>query len=764
LQWLDAESAVLLSFAARRLTSDAIGFLLARRIDRAVAHADLGENVRRIDVGPLSLGALHRLIHARLGAPVPRALLRRIHEVSGGNPFFALEFASVVVDRDANTQDVPLPASLEELVEARLRHLPQETRSVLAELAAMPDPQSAEPDVDAIAPALEADILRMRPEGLEFAHPLLRAAAYAHVTPGRRKRLHRRLAETAADVEQRAHHLTRAVDKPDEAAAALIEQGAAHARRRGGPAVAAELLEQAARVTEDGERRVRRRLRAAIWQAEAGDMEGARAALEALLADLAPGPARAEALAALADDVGVELARGVAIAEEGLAQPGITDAIRAQLLLALSDAVFLQNDLRTSAEHAREALAVAERAGDDELLARAVSWNGHLTSLTAGDDSSSFFERARRLEQRLSGVDPWRAAGHWQGVGLMWADRVSEAHPLLEEQYERAGELGNEAARSSLCFHLTQLECRAGDVARAGSYAHEGYELAILSGNAQLVGILLNARALVAAHAGDPAATRALAEQARAATTEAGDVFFAIHHRVVLGFLEASLADYAAVERQLDGLPRLLREIGVAEPGVFPFQGDALEALVALGKLDAAERLVEEMKAQGGALDRPRLLALAWRGRGLLHAAAGESEKAAEAFAHALAEHERLESPLERGRTLLAQGVALRRARQKRSARAALEGAAAAFDEAGAALWAERARDELGRVGGRGPSRGELTPTERRVAELAAAGRANKEIAAELYVTVRTVEAHLTKIYGKLGIRRRGQLARRIST
>jgi DNA-binding CsgD family transcriptional regulator len=762
-QWLDAESALLLSFAARRLTSEAIGFLLARRIE-AAAPPDLGENVRRIEVEPLSLGALHRLIHARLGAPVPRPLLRRIHDVSGGNPFFALELASAVVDRDANAQDLPLPASLEELVEARLRHLPQQTRDLLAELAAMQDLASAEPDVDAMAPALEAGVVRTRPEGLEFTHPLFRAAAYAHLTPGRRKRLHRRLAETAADVGQRAHHLTRAVDEPDEAVAALIEEGAAHAKRRGAPAVAAELLEQAARVTEHEERRVQRALRAAIWEGEAGDTEGARAAIEELLADLAPGPARAEALAALADDIGVEVAHGIAIAEEGLAQRGINDAIRAQLLLALSDTVFLQNDIRASAEHAREALAVAERAGEDELTARAVSWNGQLASLTASGDPSHFFERARRLEQRLPGVDPWRAAGHWHGVSLMWADRLSDARPMLEEQYERAGELGNESARSSLCFHLTQLECRAGDVTRAGGYAREGHELATLSGNAQLVGILLNARALVAAHAGDAAKTRALAEQARAATAEAGDVFFAIHHRVVLGSLEASLADFAAVRRQLDGLQRLLEEMGVGEPGVFPFQGDAVEALVALGELESAKRLIEGMEAQGDELDRPRLLALAWRGRGLLHAATGEADKAAEAFANALAEHERLESPLERARTLLAQGVALRRARQKRSARAALEDAGATFDGVGAARWAERARDELGRVGGRAPSRGELTPTERRVAELAAAGRANKEIAAELYVTVRTVEAHLTKIYEKLGVRGRGELARRIST
>jgi DNA-binding CsgD family transcriptional regulator len=763
-QWLDAESALLLSFAIRRLASEPIAFLLARRSEESAPRAELGEEVQRIEVSPLSLGELHRLIHQRLDMVLPRPLLRRIHDVSGGNPFFAIELASAVANRGMSAHDLALPTSLESLIEARLQQLPHQTRNALAELAAMPDLTFADPDPEVLAPAVDAHVVRVRPTGLEFTHPLLRAAAYARLTPGRRRKLHRQLADAAANVEERAHHLARAVDEPDEAIAEVIEEGASCAKRRGAPAVGAELLDHAARVTEDEERRMRRSLRAAIWKGESGDMDGARAALEELLAKLDRGPVRAEALAALADDLGVEVSRGVALAHEGLAQPGIDFAIRARLLLALSDTVFLQNDIRRSAEHAGEALAVAERAGDDELLARAVSWNGQLASLTASGDPWSLFERARRLEQRVPGLDPWHAAGHWHGVSLMWADRLSEARPLLEEQYERAGELGNETARSSLCFHLTQLACRAGDIARADRYAREGHELATLSGNDQLVGILLNGRALVAAHVGDATMTRALAAKALAATADAGDVFFAVHHRVVLGFLEASLAEYAAVRQQLDGLPRLLEEMGVGEPGVFPYQGDAVEALVALGEFEGAKRFIGGMEAHGDELDRPRLTALAWRGRGLLHAATGETAKAAQAFTHALAEHERSELPLERARTLLAQGVALRRARQKRSTRAALEEAVGIFERLGARLWAERARSELARIGGRAPSRGELTPMERRVAELAADGKTNKEIAAVLYVTVRTVETHLTKAYEKLGIHKRTELARRLST
>jgi DNA-binding CsgD family transcriptional regulator len=334
---------------------------------------------------------------------------------------------------------------------------------------------------------------------------------------------------------------------------------------------------------------------------------------------------------------------------------------------------------------------------------------------------------------------------------------------MLEEQHERAEDLGNEFARGSLCFHLTQLECRAGDFSRATGYAREGHELATLSGNHQLMGIVLNARALAAAHTGDAAAARSVADEALAASAEAGDAFFAIHHRVVLGFLETSLADYAAARRQLDELPQLVEQLGVGEPGIFPFHGDAVEAAVALGDQDQAQRLIETLESWGHELDRPRLLALAWRGRGMLHAAVGEADEAAEAFARALAEHERLALPLERARTLLAQGVALRRARQKRSAREALEAAAVIFNDVGAGLWSERARSEISRVGGRAPSGGALTATELQVAKLAAAGKANKEIAAELHVAVRTVETHLTRVYEKLGIRRRGQLAHRLS-
>jgi DNA-binding CsgD family transcriptional regulator len=759
-QWLDAESALLLSFAARRLTSEVIGFVLSQRSAAATKELDLGASVQRIAVEPLSLGAVHRLLRGRLGAPVPRPLLRRIHEISGGNPFFALELASAV-NRGSASTELTLPTSLERLVQARLRVLPQPTREALAELSALPDLATAEPDPNLVTPAVDAGILRQGTGGLEFVHPLLRAAAYAHLTPGRRRGLHRRLADATTDVEERAQHLALAADEPDEGVAAMIEKGAERAKRRGAPAVAAELLDHAIRLTEDEQLGVRRTLRAATMKVESGDLDGARAALETLLADLTEGPVRAEALALLADDIGVGVDHGVELATEGLRQSGIGDALRARLLLALSDNVFLQNDLTRSAEHAAEALTAAESSGDDSVLARATSWNGQLAALTGGCEPGPLFARASRIERRLAEVDPWRAAGHWHGVSLMWADRVDEGRRLLAEQYERAAALGNEFARSGLCFHLTQLECRAGDFARAGQYAREGHNLATLIGDAQLGGILLYARTLVAAHMGDTSA-RSLAEEALASTADAGDEFFAIHERVVLGFLEASLGDYVAAHEYLGGLAELLDKMGLREPGVFPFHGDEIEALVALGELEAAAELIASVESQGRDLSRPRLLALAWRGRGMLEAARGEAAKAADAFARALAEHERLELPLERGRTLIAYGVALRRGRQKRSARTTLEEAAAIFEALGAQAWLERARNELARVSGRAPSRGELTPTERRVAQLAAAGKANKEIAAELYVTVRTVETHLTKIYEKLAIRSRGGLARRL--
>jgi DNA-binding CsgD family transcriptional regulator len=227
-----------------------------------------------------------------------------------------------------------------------------------------------------------------------------------------------------------------------------------------------------------------------------------------------------------------------------------------------------------------------------------------------------------------------------------------------------------------------------------------------------------------------------------------------------LGLLELSLDRPAETARLATPVRKLLLTGGVREPGAMRFVPDEIEALVALGRMEEAETILDWLERQGRFLDRPSALAAAGRCRGLLAASRGDSDAAFAAFDRALAEHARIAHPFERARTLLALGSTQRRAKKKSAARETLERAEASFDELGAAIWAEKTRSELARIGGRAPSRDDLTPTERRVAELVAQGRTNKEVAALLFVSDRTVEFHLSHVYRKLGVRSRAELAR----
>jgi DNA-binding CsgD family transcriptional regulator len=206
----------------------------------------------------------------------------------------------------------------------------------------------------------------------------------------------------------------------------------------------------------------------------------------------------------------------------------------------------------------------------------------------------------------------------------------------------------------------------------------------------------------------------------------------------------------------------MTERMDLLEPGAFPFVPDEVEALVALGELGSAERLTDRLDEHGRALDRSLALATAARCRGLVAAARGDLEGAEEHLQRSLAEHARTQQPFELGRTLLVAGAVRRRMRKKRGARDLLEEALTTFDEVGAPLWADRTRRELARIGGRAPTSTGLTPTEAQIAHLVAEGRTNSEVADALFVSVHTVEANLKRIYRKLDVRSRSELARNL--
>jgi len=324
---------------------------------------------------------------------------------------------------------------------------------------------------------------------------------------------------------------------------------------------------------------------------------------------------------------------------------------------------------------------------------------------------------------------------------------------LLEMQYRRALEAGDEQSRQALCLHFADLEIVIGDFEGARRWCAEASHLPEESEGGLLRSVVLCSLASIDAYRGDLASARSLAEEAKAISEAAGDELFCGSARRALCFVELSAGrpDAALVE-----LGPSLEDTVLSN---LPSAGNGIEALIAVGRLDEAARLLTRLEdaARRTSLRVGRLLAL--RCRGLLFAATGDLERALETLESAVALAGELPLPLERGRTLLALGQARRRAKQKRAAREALEAARATFVEFGAERWAERAAAELGRIGGRTRERWELTSTERRVAELVAKGQTNKEVAAALVISVRAVEANLTRIYAKLGVRSRTELA-----
>jgi DNA-binding CsgD family transcriptional regulator len=320
-----------------------------------------------------------------------------------------------------------------------------------------------------------------------------------------------------------------------------------------------------------------------------------------------------------------------------------------------------------------------------------------------------------------------------------------------------------DAELSGVLFYSTFHELISEDWEQAARYADESYEVALESERDAAVAFGHLARAIVAAHRGDGTEVRSNAVAATAIGAAIGMPPLVVLAGWALALVELSLGDAVAALPDLRAATDYHRASGTGEPNLlfsFPLH---VEAAVATGALEEASELLDVVEASGRRLDRAWSLACAARGRALLAAARGDDAAADEAFARAYLQHERRPQQWRRfelARTLLAHGAVLRRRRQKRDARELLERALAIFEELGAGLWAERTRSELARIGGRALAvGGELTEMERRIAVLVREGRSNKEIAAALQLSPKTVEWNLSKVYAKLGVHSRTELA-----
>ena len=778
-QWLDPASASVVQVALRRLREEPVGVLVTVRVTRDVStsfeidRAVPQNRVEQISLGPLSLGAVHSLLEERLGLELTRPELGRVQEATAGNPFFALELGRELMrtgTRPAPGQPLRVPESLQELLGGRLARLPAETVDVLQLVAALARPTvelvaAVHGDRERVLEALEAAVreavVELDDSRVRFAHPLLASICYEQAPVWKRRAVHRALAVAVADIEERARHLALAAEGPDAVAASELDAAADHAATRGATAVAGGLSELAAQLTPDDPARAReRRLRAANLHRLAGEGDRAAAMLEQLLEEASPGVERSDVLLELAMTQRGGTRRQIELCDRALTEAA-DDARFARILALRSGAHLLDGDVRAALADARAAMEKAERAGDVTRLAAAIAWVGLAENYLA-DITPGLLERGVELEERLGLQLEWNHSPRYVlARRLMRRGETDRARAILEEIEAWMLERGDENSRVMLLWALSMVEWLAGRWQRALDDAVAARELTEQTQHPHAWGLVGRYKALIEADLGLVDDARTSAEEGLAVSQASSYDINIVATRGVLGRLELALGNLEAAGGYLRDLPGRMLAGGVNDPTI-PVWADAIETLVALGELEQARAYLEPYEAHARRLGGPWAEAGAARCRGLLAAAEGSLAAATAAFEASLAAAAVF--PLERGRTLLCLGTVQRRAQQKKSAREALEQALAIFEELGARLWAEKARAELRRISGRAPASDELTETERRVAELAAHGRTNKEIAAELFMGVSTVEAHLSHVYRKLGIRSRTELAGRVAT
>jgi DNA-binding CsgD family transcriptional regulator len=773
-QWVDTSSAEVLGFVFRRLERERVGVLATVRgrparvplgLDRAFAE------LRRFPVEPFSVGSIHRLLWGRLGLTLPRPLLMRVHETAGGNPFFALELGRALVDHTirVDSADVPLPESLRTLVAERLGALPARARETLVAVAALATPSVTlmEPLTPAVVDDLELaqrrGVLEFELDRIRFTHPLLAPACYGSMPLHRRRRLHRRLADLDVDPEERARHLAIAASGPDEDIAAALAIAATRARARGAAQAAADLADRAVALTpaDSAATLNRRRIAAAEHWLYAGDASRARVLLEDAVESAEPGPIRAEALSRLAS--AGPATEGFRWSERfyrrALAEPALEIRQKAKIVCELGWMAAGGGDGPSGTRFAEEGLALAEQLAEPEALAVALGTVARVTFARTGRVRRDLLDRAVDLERGFGGDGSARVelarvlgrSGRYEEARALWLD-------LIEEARERA-----DPWLVGRLFWRARMELDAGAWGTAARLCDEAIELAREIGWAMFEPISLAILAEIDAYAGAVESARAKIPGLLQVAEAAG--YFDITHQLsrALAVLELSCGNAQAGWRLV---AQLFGDVDEMNEQLAQLTGAAaVECLVAIGDLQEAARLLRLLDDRAEEADSA-LRPLADRCRGLLQAARGNLDEAIVSLERAAIEPgpPQAVNPFELARTLLALGTVQRQAQHKRAARETLERSAEIFERLGARLWLANTHAELKRIGGRTASAEHLSETERQIVELVIAGRRNREVASELSLSPNTVAWNLSKVYRKLGVNSRTELAAHMAT
>ncbi|MFQ6143450.1 helix-turn-helix transcriptional regulator [Streptomyces seoulensis] len=810
LQWLDPASAELLGFAARRLGGTPVQMLCAVRTEDEEYDRHLRASppdTLSVRLGPLTRDQVSTLLDHRGYTGLPRSTVREIHRTSGGNPLFALELGRALAETPASPrpgEPLPVPTSLRALVLSRLEMLSDEARRTLlvASAGARPTPallhaagrENAEAEC---AQAAELGLLATEPEGpaVRFAHPLISAALYAEAPAQERRAAHTALSTAASDPIERARHLALASTGTDPEVAARLAEAAALARDRGAPSVAASLGLLAARHTPaDGEPGPdERRLQAAEDAITAGEADLARDIAREVLTRAAVPAERVRAWMVVIEAAGQALGDVDAVFPQALADAGDDPRLLALVHYMLAwRALIVAGDFAEARQEAAHAAELAARAGDRRTELMSLAHQASTETLMGHPDAAATTQRALAEPQ-----DDYVACHH-NGVGsarfrwLLMNGRLAEARATITALLREVRRRGMVESEVHFLRSHAETELLAGHCGRALDLARESLRLARDTGIGEGASAML--ASLAEASGGDTGRGLALAREAVGHAEEDGDLMYLSRALAALGHARFVAGDAQAAVDALRRVRELEAGLGITDPARGRWHGDLAEALVLVGEVAEAQQVVDTAREHALRLGRESVLAVLDRAEALVRAARGETDAALAQLTSAQDRLAKLGNSLEEARA----AFALARLRTAPGAPGEAVGGAGAgaapgpmsYDEAvrlfrrcRAQPWlrmaeaSARARparpraapaapegsgavpDGAAALDGRAVLEG-LAAMERQVASLVMEGATNREIAARLFVSVKTVEATLTRVYRKLGIRSRVDIVR----
>jgi DNA-binding CsgD family transcriptional regulator len=605
-----------------------------------------------------------------------------------------------------------------------------------------------------LRPAAAAHVIERENGVVRFTHPLLASVLYRDMGEERRT-VHARIAATVDDLVLRARHLALSRDAPDPEIAGVLDDAAGVAADRGAAAIAAELAEHARRLTPADAQgdRSRRALAAARAHRAAGEWTRAKTIARDLLTEVDSGALRAEALLLLAEFEGLD--RAVDLLEEALREATEQPALQATVHSSLASATRFKKGFVGALGHARAALDLADDLDDDALRVAALGMLAFLGCSVGDAGAPGHAARAYELATVAGDVGLLSKATDVLGGVLIAQRDLDAARALLEREYDLRRERDELLAADAL-HRLAWAELWGGHWQLAADYAARANEIKVQYG-LEVPWVHLPIAA-IAVHRGQLEVARTHSQR----SLHLGEEQFGLHtpvHLGILGIAALQSGDPRTATEWFAEAAAVTNRLGWREASQRWWIADQVEALLELDRIDEAVHILDAWQADAQRHNHKWMLAHATRCRGLVSAARGTVADSASLLEDAVAQHEHVGDRFGRARALLALGVVRRRQRQKRAARDAIGLALDEFEQLGAETWVEKARAELGRIGGRTRIEG-LTPAERRVAALVAEARTNREVAAALMVGERTVETHLSRVYAKLGVRSRAELAR----